>query len=339
MTKTCVLFVFVFAVGVWPQKKGKKKKKKTNMGEIRFVVWTWFPFNAKHRRHFWLRRDLSHKSNTLTPPPINGTRSRKNRAAKVVALRFCAMSKRDSQRLSRMYMGDDGDKSLMSQLADQAVKEKEKEKPKKRKECTEKITPFKKIGYEDMTKMEDMTLEAVLGNLKERYEQDLIYTYTSSILVAINPFKRLNCFTPGWVKHYKGKRLGLLSPHIFAVAEQAYANMIDHKVNQSVLVSGESGAGKTESTKLIMQFLSARTDRVSNIETMVLESIPVLEAFGNAKTGRNDNSSRFGKFIELQFSSEHYIVGSRMLTYLLEKSRLTFQVKFSLVREEQHYSC
>lgn len=214
------------------------------------------------------------------------------------------MADRKSKRMSRMYEEDS-----------------------KKKADSEKIVPFKKIGYEDMTKMEDMDLNGVLQNLKERYDNELVYTYTSSILVAINPFKRLPIYTKAWVKYYKGKRIGLLSPHIFAVAEQTYSQMCESNQNQSVLVSGESGAGKTESTKLILQFLSARTDRESNVETMVLESVPVLEAFGNAKTGRNDNSSRFGKFIEIQFDTDRYICGSKITPYLLEKSRIIWQAK------------
>merc|ERR1712063_150300 len=183
----------------------------------------------------------------------------------------------------------------------------------------------KKVGYEDMTTMENMTLDGVLENLKDRYLADLIYTYTSSILVAINPYKRLPIYTDNFVKAYKGVRLGKLPPHIFAIAETAYNAMIQHERNQSVLVSGESGAGKTESTKLILQFLSARTGRSSGIDKMVLASVPVLEAMGNAKTGRNDNSSRFGKLIKIQFNEDYYIIGSEMEHYLLEKSRLIFQ--------------
>ena len=116
-------------------------------------------------------------------------------------------------------------------------------------------------------------------------------------MVAINPYKRLPIYTDRFVRSYKGVRLGKLPPHIFAIAETAYNAMIQHNMNQSVLVSGESGAGKTESTKLILQFLSARTERSSNIDKMVLASVPVLEAMGNAKTGRNDNSSRFVCFV------------------------------------------
>mmetsp|Transcript_23950 Transcript_23950/g.40168 ORF Transcript_23950/g.40168 Transcript_23950/m.40168 type:complete len:863 (-) Transcript_23950:420-3008(-) len=182
-----------------------------------------------------------------------------------------------------------------------------------------------RIGYEDMTTMENMTLDGVLANLKDRYVEDLIYTYTSSILVAINPYKRLPIYTPKHVKKYKGVRLGKLPPHVFAIAETAYSQMINMDKNQSVLVSGESGAGKTETTKLILQFLSARTARASPVEKMVLASVPVLEAMGNAKTGRNDNSSRFGKLIKIQFDTDRYICGSIMEHYLLEKSRLCFQ--------------
>lgn len=194
------------------------------------------------------------------------------------------------------------------------------------------ITIPPRVGYEDMTKMEDMTLDGVLANLSDRYEKDLIYTFTSSILVAINPYQRLPIYGKAWVKYYRGKRIGLLPPHVYAVAEAAYSSMIDHNVNQSVLVSGESGAGKTETTKLIMQYLSDRPDReqtadAASIDRMVLATFPVLEALGNAKTIRNDNSSRFGKFIELQFDDDGYIHGSRIIPYLLEKSRIVRQAK------------
>jgi len=200
-----------------------------------------------------------------------------------------------------------------------------KEKKEKKKGKKEPFSLPPKVGYEDMTTMENMTLDGVLENLKDRYEQDLIYTYTSSILVAINPYKILPIYTKQYVRTYKGVRLGKLPPHIFAVAETAYTQMIEMDKNQSLLVSGESGAGKTESTKKILQFLSARTSRESPVEKMVLASVPVLEAMGNAKTGRNDNSSRFGKLIKIQFDDNRYICGSLMETYLLEKSRLIYQ--------------
>jgi stress response protein SCP2 len=188
-----------------------------------------------------------------------------------------------------------------------------------------------RVGYEDMTQMDDMTLEGVLANVDLRYKSDLIYTYTGSILVAINPFKRLPIYTPAFVKRYVGNRIGLLPPHIYAIAEGAFTAMYEAKANQSILISGESGAGKTETTKLVLGFLSGRTDNskktTTDIEAKILESVPILEAFGNARTLRNDNSSRFGKYIEIQFDNTFAICGSKIIPYLLEKSRLVSQLK------------
>lgn len=188
---------------------------------------------------------------------------------------------------------------------------------------------LQRVGYEDMTQMDDMTLESVLGNCQLRYKNDLIYTYTGSILVAINPFKRLPIYTPDIIRRYVGMRIGLLPPHVFAVAENAYKHMFEFGRNQSILISGESGAGKTETTKLILNFLSGRSEsgKISNIESKILESVPILEALGNARTLRNDNSSRFGKYIEIQFDKNFAICGSKIIPYLLEKSRLVSQLK------------
>ena len=121
------------------------------------------------------------------------------------------------------------------------------------------------IGFNDMTKMDDMTLDGVLNNLKDRYHVDNIYTFTATILVAINPYKNLPMYDMRYVKRYKGVRLGINAPHVFAVAEQAYNDMVQRKKNQSVLVSGESGAGKTMSTKFILRYLSDRTARASKV--------------------------------------------------------------------------
>jgi len=232
-----------------------------------------------------------------------------------------------NKRLSRLYLDQAVSKQPQAGGSSSSSSSSSAPKAAPASDGDEKVIPPAKIGYEDMTKMEDMDLNGVLNNLKDRYKENLVYTYTSSILVAINPFKRLPIYSKAWVKYYKGKRIGILAPHVFAIAEASYNAMVETSVNQAVLVSGESGAGKTETTKLILQFLSARTDRQSNIETMVLESVPVLEAFGNAKTGRNDNSSRFGKFIEIQFDGDHYICGSKITPYLLEKSRIISQSK------------
>ncbi|KAM9965453.1 hypothetical protein ACTFIW_005269 [Dictyostelium discoideum] len=178
---------------------------------------------------------------------------------------------------------------------------------------------------EDMITLPILTEESLLLNLKMRYKKKEIYTYTGSILVAVNPYEILPIYTADIVKSYFAKSRNLMLPHIFAVSDAAFTNMIEEGKNQSIIISGESGAGKTESTKLIIQYLAARTNRHSQVEQMIVESSPILEAFGNAKTIRNNNSSRFGKFIEIQFNREGHISGARIINYLLEKSRISHQ--------------
>ncbi|EFA75546.1 class VII unconventional myosin [Heterostelium album PN500] len=180
---------------------------------------------------------------------------------------------------------------------------------------------------EDMITLPNLTEESLLTNLKIRYARREIYTYTGSILVAVNPYEILPIYTPEIVKSYFSKQRGSLPPHIFAIADAAYSNMLEDRKNQSIIISGESGAGKTESTKLIIQYLAARTNKHSQVEQMIVESSPILEAFGNAKTVRNNNSSRFGKFIEIQFNTSGHICGARIINYLLEKSRISSQAQ------------
>ncbi|GAM28344.1 hypothetical protein SAMD00019534_115200 [Acytostelium subglobosum LB1] len=180
---------------------------------------------------------------------------------------------------------------------------------------------------EDMITLSNLTENSLLRNIKSRYGKRLIYTYTGSILVAVNPYEILPIYTPDIVKSYFNKQRGSLPPHIFAIADAAYSSMFEDRKNQSIIISGESGAGKTESTKLIIQYLAARTNKHSQVEQMIVESSPILEAFGNAKTVRNNNSSRFGKFIEIQFNTDGYICGARIINYLLEKSRIAVQAK------------
>eukprot|EP00959_Pyramimonas_sp_CCMP1952_P197777 4136217-Pyramimonas_sp.AAC.1 len=181
-------------------------------------------------------------------------------------------------------------------------------------------------GVEDMTKLPFLHEPGVLHNIDVRYELDEIYTYTGSILIAVNPFHKLpHLYGPHMMDQYKGVNLGELSPHVFAVADSSFRAMIREETNQSILVSGESGAGKTETTKLIMQYLAyvgGRNTEGRSVEQQVLESNPLLEAFGNAKTSRNDNSSRFGKYVEIQFDNSGRISGAAVRTYLLERSRL-----------------
>ncbi|XVF42254.1 hypothetical protein PTKIN_Ptkin01aG0346100 [Pterospermum kingtungense] len=194
-------------------------------------------------------------------------------------------------------------------------------------------------GVDDMTKLSYMHEPGVLQNLKIRYELNEIYTYTGNILIAINPFQRLpHIYDAHMMQQYKGAPFGELSPHVFAVADVAYRAMINEGKSNSILVSGESGAGKTETTKMLMRYLAFLGGRVATegrtVEQQVLESNPVLEAFGNAKTVRNNNSSRFGKFVEIQFDKQGRISGAAIRTYLLERSRVC-----QISDPERNYHC
>ncbi|XP_048447849.1 myosin-8-like [Pyrus x bretschneideri] len=198
---------------------------------------------------------------------------------------------------------------------------------------------FPQCGVNDMTKLAYLHEPGVLQNLKSRYTINEIYTYTGSILIAVNPFRRLpHLYDNHMMEQYKGVALGELSPHPFAIADAAYRQMINEGISQAILVSGESGAGKTESTKMLMRYLAHMGGRAvsegRSVEQQVLESNPVLEAFGNAKTVRNNNSSRFGKFVELQFDKTGRISGAAIRTYLLERSRVC-----QVSDPERNYHC
>ncbi|XP_058078389.1 myosin-15 isoform X2 [Magnolia sinica] len=194
-------------------------------------------------------------------------------------------------------------------------------------------------GVDDMTKLTYLNEPGVLFNLARRYALNDIYTYTGTILIAVNPFTKLpHLYNVHMMEQYKGARLGELSPHVFAVADASYRAMMSEARSQSILVSGESGAGKTETTKLIMQYLTYVGGRIGGddrtVEQQVLESNPLLEAFGNARTVRNDNSSRFGKFVEIQFDANGRISGAAIRTYLLERSRVV-----QITDPERNYHC
>ncbi|EFA79637.1 myosin [Heterostelium album PN500] len=188
-------------------------------------------------------------------------------------------------------------------------------------------------GIDDMTNLSYLHEPAVVHNLIRRYELNTIYTYTGTILIAINPYCKLSLYTKEMIDSFCDQPIAKLPPHVYAIAEASYREMLNHQKNQSILVSGESGAGKTESTKFLLQYFAAMGEKMgqsqqetaenNNIESQVIKSTPILEAFGNAKTLRNDNSSRFGKFIQIHFEkSRGTIVGAYLETYLLEKSRI-----------------
>ena len=186
---------------------------------------------------------------------------------------------------------------------------------------------------EDLINISDLNEMSILHNLRIRFKEDKIYTNISSILISVNPFKLLPLYTPEMLERYRNGIRGL-SPHVFASAYSSYHNMLNDGLDQSVVISGESGAGKSEATKLILQFLTDVSSRTgghstasSSLEQQILAANPILEAFGNAKTLRNNNSSRFGKLITINFDKNGAIIGGGIINYLLEKSRVVQQTK------------
>ncbi|KAK0086371.1 hypothetical protein PV325_003303 [Microctonus aethiopoides] len=204
-----------------------------------------------------------------------------------------------------------------------------------KKDQLQQVNPPKYEKAEDMSNLTYLNDASVLHNLKQRYYHKLIYTYSGLFCVAINPYKRYPVYTTRCAKLYRGKRRSEVPPHIFAISDGAYVNMLTNSENQSMLITGESGAGKTENTKKVIAYFatvgastkkSEEADKKKgSLEDQVVQTNPVLEAFGNAKTVRNDNSSRFGKFIRIHFGPSGKLAGADIETYLLEKARVISQ--------------
>ncbi|XP_011883419.1 PREDICTED: myosin heavy chain, muscle isoform X19 [Vollenhovia emeryi] len=206
-----------------------------------------------------------------------------------------------------------------------------------KKDQLQQVNPPKYEKCEDMSNLTYLNDASVLHNLKQRYYAKLIYTYSGLFCVAINPYKRFPVYTSRCAKLYRGKRRSEVPPHIFAISDGAYVNMLTNSENQSMLITGESGAGKTENTKKVIAYFATvgastkkekeepSSQKKGSLEDQVVQTNPVLEAFGNAKTVRNDNSSRFGKFIRIHFGPSGKLAGADIETYLLEKARVISQ--------------
>merc|ERR1711944_255348 len=194
------------------------------------------------------------------------------------------------------------------------------------------VNPPKFEKCEDMANLTFLNDASVFWNLKTRYQAKLIYTYSGLFCIVVNPYKRYPIYTPTCVKMYLGKRRNEVPPHLWAITETAYRNMLTNGKNQSMLITGESGAGKTENTKKVIAYLAqvAASGKKSaakkvSLEDQIVATNPILESYGNAKTSRNDNSSRFGKFIRIHFTASGKLCGCDIESYLLEKSRITQQ--------------
>ncbi|XP_065183961.1 unconventional myosin-Ia-like [Sycon ciliatum] len=195
----------------------------------------------------------------------------------------------------------------------------------RRKSIRDQIT-----GIGDLVLLDPLTEEALLTNLRRRYSNDEIYTYIGLVVISINPYKSLKAYSSDVVQEYRSRSVYETKPHIYAIADSAYRWLRDKHQNQCIIISGESGSGKTEASKIVMRYVASvcgKEKEVDRVMQMLLQSNPLLEAFGNAKTTRNDNSSRFGKYMEIEFNFKGEPLGGEITNYLLEKSRLVAQAE------------
>jgi len=195
-----------------------------------------------------------------------------------------------------------------------------------------RVNPPKFEKCEDMVNLTFLNDASVFWNLKTRYQAKMIHTYSGLFVVVVNPYKRYPIYTHRVSKIYLGKRRNECPPHLWSIAETAYRGMLNTTKNQAMLITGESGAGKTENTKKVITYLAMvatgagkKTEKKVSLEDQIVATNPILESYGNAKTSRNDNSSRFGKFIRIHFTGSGKLAGCDIVSYLLEKSRITEQ--------------
>ena len=195
-----------------------------------------------------------------------------------------------------------------------------------------RVNPPKFEKVEDMVNLTFLNDASVFWNLKTRYQAKMIHTYSGLFVVVVNPYKRYPLYTHRVSKIYLGKRRNEVPPHLWAIAETAYRGMLNNTKNQAMLITGESGAGKTENTKKVITYLAIvatgsgkKSEKKVSLEDQIVATNPILESYGNAKTSRNDNSSRFGKFIRIHFTTSGKLAGCDIVSYLLEKSRITEQ--------------
>merc|ERR1712168_402346 len=195
-----------------------------------------------------------------------------------------------------------------------------------------KVNPPKFEKCEDMVNLTFLNDASVFWNLKTRYQAKMIHTYSGLFVVVVNPYKRYPLYTHRVAKIYLGKRRNEVPPHLWAIAETAYRGMLNNKKDQAMLITGESGAGKTENTKKVITYLAMvatgsgkKSEKKVSLEDQIVATNPILESYGNAKTARNDNSSRFGKFIRIHFTASGKLAGCDIVSYLPEKSRITEQ--------------
>uniref|UniRef100_A0A669QA09 Unconventional myosin-Ia n=1 Tax=Phasianus colchicus TaxID=9054 RepID=A0A669QA09_PHACC len=195
-------------------------------------------------------------------------------------------------------------------------------------EATTSLLDAAAVG--DLVMLDPLSEEALLRTLQERFSREEIYTYIGEVVISVNPYKPLPIYTPEKVEEYHNCNFFAVKPHIYAIADDAYCSLRDRDRDQCILITGESGAGKTEASKLVMSYVAAvssKGEEVDKVKEQLLQSNPVLEAFGNAKTIRNDNSSRFGKYMDVEFDFKGDPLGGVITNYLLEKSRIVRHVK------------